>query len=182
MSFNGDGSFFGFLPGFALGAIVQSLEAVVDVFETWIMYAKHTRTCGPEGGGREYGWGKGRRHGRLTSDWRMLLSALSDKISARRAGLLDDYLFYLLNDLVHPHLDFFLVLLVKHVLIGPLDTLIGVLLSPKRPPCIPLIHQPLPLCNKLSADTAFLRCIFLIKLTAIFSEILPDLSLSILSK
>lgn len=112
----------------------------------------------------------------------MLVLALSDKISARRAGLLDDYLFYLVNNLVHPHLDFFLVLLVMRVFTGPLDTLISVLLSPKRPPRIPLIHQPFPLRNKLSTDTTFLCCIFLVKLTAIFSEILPDLSLLILSK
>ncbi len=54
---------FGFSPRLCSRRNSPVLGGWADAFGTWITHAKHTRTCGPEGGRREYSWGKGRGHG-----------------------------------------------------------------------------------------------------------------------
>ena len=99
---------------------------------------------------------------------------------------LDDLLFYLLDDLVHPDLDLLLLFLLGLLLLrrlGLLPTLpplLRNLLLAAQAPSVPLVDETLAVRDELRTDVALLRGVLLVEYARVLLEVPPDLLLLLL--
>lgn len=98
--------------------------------------------------------------------------------------LLYDLLLDLLNNLINPFLNLllflFVMLAIEFLSSTPL-LFYNVSLTPCAP-CVPFVKKALTMSDKLCADIALFRSIFLVECTAILTQVLANLPLVILCK
>ena len=102
-------------------------------------------------------------------------------------ALLENLLLDLLDDLVDPNLNLFLLfffcgLFVLEALVSALPALLGELFLRPESPSVPLIDETLPLSNEFGTDVAFLRSILFVELPAVLFEVPTDLPLLLLGE
>ena len=87
---------------------------------------------------------------------------------------LHDLFLNLFNYLIDPDLNFFLLLLLCIQLLSFTLLLIANIQFAFRPPRIPLINEPLAICDELRTIKAVIRSVFFVERTTIFPKIFPD--------
>lgn len=95
--------------------------------------------------------------------------------------LLENLLLNLVNHLVNPHLDFFLLRfrIRKSFSLSPFPKEFR--LAP-HPPRVPFVHQSFPEGNQLRTDIALLRSVILVEGPAVFLQVFAYLALLVLGE